>query len=65
MPEAMQQLQIEPIAIGFSTAIAAAGLPMIHLDPFDRIIIAEAIRGNMSVLTKDAKFTEYGIPMIW
>ena len=65
VPEAMQQLQVEPIAIGFSTAIAAAGLPLIHRDPFDRIIIAEAQKGKMTVLTRDAKFAEYGIPVIW
>jgi len=64
VPEAMQRLHVEPIAIGFSTAIAAAGLPLIHRDPFDRIIVVEAQKGKMTVLTKDARFTEYGIPVI-
>ena len=65
VPEAMQELHVAPIPIGFSTAIAAAGLPLIHRDPFDRIIIAEAQKQKMTVLTKDAKFSAYAIPVMW
>jgi PIN domain nuclease of toxin-antitoxin system len=65
VPEAMHQLHVAPIAIGFPTAIAAAGLPLIHRDPFDRIIIAEAQKEKMTVLTKDAIFSEYGISVVW
>jgi PIN domain nuclease of toxin-antitoxin system len=54
-----------PIPIGFSTAITAAMLPLIHRDPFDRIIIAEAEKGKMIVITKDKKFVEYGIQSLW
>jgi PIN domain nuclease of toxin-antitoxin system len=41
-------------------AISAATLPHVHCDPFDRIIIAEALKENVSVLTKDRTFAEYG-----
>jgi PIN domain nuclease of toxin-antitoxin system len=41
-------------------AISAATLPLVQRDPFDRIIIAEALRENVSVLTKDRTFAEYG-----
>jgi PIN domain nuclease of toxin-antitoxin system len=65
IPEAIQALSVIPIPIGFSTAIAAASLPMIHRDPFDRIIIAEAGKEEMIVLTKDSTFPEYGIQTLW
>ena len=65
IPEAMQRLSVWPIPIGFSTAISAAILPMIHRDPFDRIIIAEAEKEKMAVITKDKKFAEYGIQSLW
>ena len=65
IPEAIQHLQIVPLPIGFSTAIAAAALPLIHRDPFDRIIIAEAIKENMIVLTKDNQFKEYDVQSAW
>ncbi len=65
IPEAIQRLSVLPIPIGFSTAITAAMLPLIHRDPFDRIIIAEAEKGKMIVITKDKKFVEYGIQSLW
>ncbi len=65
VPEAMQHLSVIPIPIGFTTAIAAASLPLIHRDPFDRIIIAEAEKEKMTVMTKDSRFSEYGVPLLW
>ena len=65
IPEVMQRLSILPIPIGFSTVIAAAMLPLIHRDPFDRIIIAEAVKQKMTVITKDHKFIEYGVKLLW
>jgi PIN domain nuclease of toxin-antitoxin system len=54
-----------PLPIGFTTAISAAMLPFIHRDPFDRIIIAEAMKENMTVLTKDKKIAKYRIQSLW
>ncbi len=65
IPEAMQKLSVLPLPIGFQTAISAAMLPLIHRDPFDRILIAEAMKEKMIVLTKDKTFGEYGIQAIW
>ncbi len=65
IPEAIHVLSVIPIPIGFSTAIAAVSLPMIHRDPFDRIIIAEAEKEEMIVVTKDNTFPEYGIQTLW
>lgn len=63
--EALQQLNVLPISIGFTTAISAATLPFIHRDPFDRLIIAEALKEKMVVLTKDDLFTAYGVQAVW
>ena len=65
VPEAMQKYTVTPLPIGFQTAISSAMLPLIHRDPFDRIIIAEAIREKMIVLTKDRTFKEYGLQLVW
>jgi len=65
IPEAMQKLAVLPLPIGFQTAISAAMLPLIHRDPFDRIIIAEAIKEKLIILTKDKAFGEYGIQSVW
>jgi PIN domain nuclease of toxin-antitoxin system len=65
VPEAMQKLAVAPLSIGFQTAISAAMLPLIHRDPFDRILIAEAMKEQMIILTKDKTFIKYGVQTDW
>lgn len=40
-------------------------LPFIHKDPFDRIIIAQARKEGMTILTKDAFIPMYNVKTIW
>ncbi|MGR8935985.1 MAG: type II toxin-antitoxin system VapC family toxin [Gammaproteobacteria bacterium] len=40
-------------------------LPLHHKDPFDRIIIAQALLEDMAVVTVDQAFTDYSVPVIW
>jgi PIN domain nuclease of toxin-antitoxin system len=39
----------------------AAELPRHHLDPFDRVLIAHALRDDLEVLTRDSAFAGYGV----
>lgn len=40
---------------------AAAELPRAHADPFDRVLVAHALQDDLSVLTRDAAFADYGV----
>lgn len=40
---------------------AAAELPHHHNDPFDRVLIAHALQEDLTVLTRDRAFANYGI----
>ena len=40
-------------------------LPMIHRDPFDRLLIAQAQCEGMTILTRDEHIRQYDIPTIW
>ena len=42
----------------------AAELPQIHKDPADRFIIATALISNMTVVTADRRFPEYGVSVV-
>ncbi|MDA3950096.1 MAG: hypothetical protein PF508_12875 [Spirochaeta sp.] len=42
-------------------AAVTLDLPMIHKDPFDRLIIAQAHHNNLPVLSSDPVFAEYGV----
>lgn len=41
-----------------------ATLPWHHRDPFDRMLIAQAMRGGHRLVTADAAFAAYGIPLL-
>ena len=40
-------------------------LPNIHNDPFDRLIIAQAIIENLIIITKDTIIPKYSVKTIW
>ena len=40
-------------------------LPYHHSDPFDRILIAQALEDGLTILTSDAKFPLYDVAVIW
>jgi PIN domain nuclease of toxin-antitoxin system len=40
-------------------------LPMIHGDPFDRMIIAQSLVENLTLLSKDQEIREYPVTTIW
>jgi PIN domain nuclease of toxin-antitoxin system len=40
-------------------------LPLHHRDPFDRLIISQALSEKISVISKDGAFKLYGIDVIW
>ncbi len=45
--------------------VRAARLPMIHADPFDRMLVAQAQLEAMPILTTDAALTRYDVETIW
>jgi PIN domain nuclease of toxin-antitoxin system len=40
-------------------ALVAAGLPLLHTDPFDRLLIAQAISEPLHLVTADAQLKQY------
>jgi PIN domain nuclease of toxin-antitoxin system len=46
------------LAIESSDAILAGRLPWEHKDPFDRVIVAQALRHNLTIATRDAKILD-------
>ena len=43
---------------------ALADLPLYHRDPFDRLLIAQAIAEDCTLVTADAVFADYPIPVL-
>ena len=45
-------------------AVAAGSLPLIHRDPFDRLLIGQARSERLTIATRDATFLRYGVPVL-
>ena len=56
---------IELLPITFGHVQQLATLPFHHRDPFDRIIIAQALIEQLVLVTKDAVFGQYKAATVW
>jgi PIN domain nuclease of toxin-antitoxin system len=56
---------IETLALVESAVLQAAKLPPLHKDPFDRILIAQAIEHGLTLATPDPLIRQYAVRTIW
>jgi PIN domain nuclease of toxin-antitoxin system len=40
-------------------------LPMIHKDPFDRLLVAQTLHERMSMVTSDENLAKYDVQVVW
>lgn len=57
--------RFDKLLIDFSHAEAVTTLPRHHNDPFDRMLIAQAISERLTLVTHDRRFAPYGIDVVW
>jgi PIN domain nuclease of toxin-antitoxin system len=50
-----------PLPISLSHGLAAGQLPRHHDDPFDRMLIAQALAQGLTIVTHDKRFTDYDV----
>jgi len=55
--------QILPVQL--SHALHLENLPLHHKDPFDRLLISQAIVENMTLVSVDANFAKYQVNLLW
>lgn len=55
----------DELAITVEDAERAGRLPGTHRDPFDRMLIAQALAHNLTVVSVDAVFDGYGVSRLW
>ncbi len=65
LAEQMVSNAIQSLSITMQHALRVYNLPDIHKDPFDRIIIAQALLEDMPILTKDDYIPRYGVQTVW
>ncbi len=60
----LQQQGFEILSITANHAFKVGDLPMHHRDPFDRMLIAQAMEEGLTIMTHDRIFKKYKIPLI-
>ena len=60
---ATNQIALLPVELDHVARVA--DLPFHHKDPFDRMLIAQALCERLPVLSSDASFDAYGVERIW
>jgi PIN domain nuclease of toxin-antitoxin system len=53
------------LAINLRDGQAAGALPAIHRDPFDRMLIAQAITADMVIVSNETPFNGYAAARLW
>ena len=61
----MIQLGARSLEITAFHALQAASLPLIHKDPFDRMLIAQSQIEAMTLVSADSMFERYNVSVIW
>ncbi|MEO7144782.1 MAG: type II toxin-antitoxin system VapC family toxin [Bryobacteraceae bacterium] len=56
---------IETLALEEEATLYIPRLPKLHLDPFDRMLICQAIVHGLSILTPDGEIAQYPVRTIW
>lgn len=65
IPRVREASAIESLEIDEESALRAGRLPALHSDPFDRMIVAQAIVHGMTILTPDPEIERYGVRVLW
>ena len=60
----VEQYEMKELPVNSSVSLRASALPEFHKDPADRFIIATALLNDLTVVTGDHRFAEYGVETI-
>jgi PIN domain nuclease of toxin-antitoxin system len=61
VPDLIRRIGAEALAIEHAHALGVASLPLLHRDPFDRLLIAQAHAIEATLVTADQRIAEYPV----
>jgi PIN domain nuclease of toxin-antitoxin system len=65
LPRELAVNHFDLLAIELRHATFVETLPRHHKDPFDRLLVAQALLQGMPVVSVDAAFDSYGVTRLW
>lgn len=65
VPDQLHANGFQQLDIAFRDVARVEALPDHHRDPFDRLLIAQALERDLPVVTSDKVFRTYGVRRVW
>lgn len=65
IPDGLVRQRILPLDITPRHCRRIQDLPFLHRDPFDRMLIVQALEEGLGVISSDRQFDDYGVTRIW
>ena len=65
MPREINRNNFDTLPVSIDHAAVVSSLPFLHRDPFDRLLIAQAIVEQMPIVSRDTAFEAYPITRLW
>ena len=61
----MADEEFDLLNISYAHLRVLGDLPLHHLDPFDRLLIALSLAERIPIISADRGFTAYGVGVVW
>ena len=65
VPAARQRYGFHSLPVDEASALHVAKLPLLHADPFDRMLVSQAIVHGLTIVTPDPLVTQYPARTMW
>jgi PIN domain nuclease of toxin-antitoxin system len=65
IPEQLTRNGFVLLGVEFRHVARVADLPFHHRDPFDRVLVAQALQDELAIVSGDRAFRKYGVAVIW
>ena len=65
LPEQLRLNAFSLLDVQLAHVIRVADLPFHHRDPFDRLLVAQALEDDLAIVSTDRVFRKYGVSIVW
>lgn len=65
IPQQVAENEITVLPVAMEHALEAAYLPLHHRDPFDRMLVVQALAEQVPILSADPALDRYGVQRVW
>lgn len=65
LPSVVAQLGFRPLAVEVEDGDLASSFSQPHRDPFDRMLVAQAVRRGLALVSNDVALDAFGVSRVW